>query len=356
LIPERKYRIQNIKRNVKNNKQYLSSTNTTTVQEISDTEIIDEITIAVTEQIRDQSNEKRFRVLTPAHDNMELSLLLRYNPSTVQLEGIYKLQNVVAIDGFDKIYLQNTQGTVINEATDVQYNLDLFIVGDTHIGYQNLPESTRNHKKDICRKSFKRLIQRSVTEDIDGIIHTGDIFESSKPTDVDYEWVKNKLKTLQKADIGFVYIRGDHDPSQSDNIFPQLEHVMHLGAGEKRQYAGFSFIGYDHDQISHPNEIPSNDYLKTLIFIHPSNMDCSAVYDLDSPDIECTQSAIFAGHCHTTGKRIVQETPLIFTGSPAGMNWLHEGSSLYRAKIWKKKVILLYQLSLREVPEKGSIL
>jgi hypothetical protein len=346
LTPAKEYRVQNLRRITTDNKQYLGSTNSTRIQETSNSESIDEITIAVTAQIRDQSHEKRYQVLTPTRDDLVLSLLMRYDPDRRHLEGIYKLQNIVAIDTIGAPYLQNTQDTVIAEATDVQYDLDLLIMGDTHIGYRNLPENIRDHGKNSCRRAFKKLIQGSIAEDIDGILHTGDIFESSEPTDADYEWVKNQLETLQQADIGFVYIRGDHDPSQQGELFPELDHVMHLGTDEEQQVAGFSFIGYDHDQVSHPRDIPVGDYNKKLIFIHPADLNCKPVYGLDVPDTECTQAAIFAGDCHTTGKRIYQETPLVFTGSPAGMNRLREGSSFYRAKIWREQVVLLDRLSL----------
>lgn len=87
----------------------------------------------------------------------------------------------------------------------------LLIVGDTHIGYRRRKRSKKaKWARDMdARAAFRDVLQRAVTQDVDAVIHTGDIFDHVA-TQADREFI-TELLTTEFADIPFHYVYGNHD-------------------------------------------------------------------------------------------------------------------------------------------------
>ncbi|WP_174811727.1 metallophosphoesterase [Salinadaptatus halalkaliphilus] len=106
-------------------------------------------------------------------------------------------------------------------------------MSDSHLGLQNY--TTQDGEK-VRIPSYKRFIKTiKVIQDLnpDLVIHTGDIFDENPLLKTKlYHRTKLKLKEIVDSNIAFCYIRGNHDPYQSDvilsDLLPQWDHV-HLG-------------------------------------------------------------------------------------------------------------------------------
>lgn len=91
----------------------------------------------------------------------------------------------------------------------------IFHISDTHLGYRNRAKpGGRGRITWVDRAdsldAFQRILQLAIEEDIDAVVHTGDLFDH----DVDQETldtVMSSLESLTRAEIPFYFILGDHD-------------------------------------------------------------------------------------------------------------------------------------------------
>ena len=89
-------------------------------------------------------------------------------------------------------------------------------LADTHLGYRqyNLDES----EQDIYHV-LEEISDKILEEHVDIVVHSGDLFDSPRPTPQAYRAFKNFLKKLDgKAKIFSVL--GDHDRPKSRGIAP----------------------------------------------------------------------------------------------------------------------------------------
>ena len=339
-----RYNIKNAKLVFRSNKRYLRSTEDTRIEELSPKNPVDEMVSPVTEMICDNPRQKRYHVLEPDGEQLELRLHTKHNLNRTQLSGLHKITNLRRTETADETYLESTQATTIQCPPNSAVDLDIFIIGDTHIGYRSLSPDVRDYQKEAFRQCFNLLITEALQQSIDAIVHTGDIFESNEPADDDINWLSQQIKKLQNGDITFAFIRGNHDPINQPKQLSTLENFVHMGNGDECGNSGFSFTGYDCDQVKHLSEIKSDRLDQELAFIHPKELDCRNFLISGIPDTEVSDSIIFSGHCHTPGKTVVGDTPLIFTGSLGGLGTGEK--SFFRAKIWEQKVAIVYYGSI----------
>jgi predicted phosphodiesterase len=91
----------------------------------------------------------------------------------------------------------------------------LFHISDTHLGYQNRVKTGGGGKtKWVSRadsvSSFQAVLQQAIKEEIDAIVHTGDLFDH----DVDQDTLQTAVSSIEglaEYGIKFYYILGDHD-------------------------------------------------------------------------------------------------------------------------------------------------
>ncbi len=117
--------------------------------------------------------------------------------------------------------------------------------GDTHIGYQQYHSSER--REDFMR-AFERVIEDAVAEDVDAVIHAGDLFHDRRPELQDLLGTISALRTLDDAGIPFLAIVGNHESTRGGqwlDLFERLGLATRLGA-EPEVVGDVAVYGLDH--------------------------------------------------------------------------------------------------------------
>ncbi|MDZ7746164.1 MAG: DNA double-strand break repair protein Mre11 [Halobacteriales archaeon] len=83
--------------------------------------------------------------------------------------------------------------------------------GDTHLGYRqyHLPE----RRQDFL-DAFQRVADDAVADEVDAVVHAGDLFHDRKPGLADLLGTIDVLRTLDDADIPFLAIVGNHETTR----------------------------------------------------------------------------------------------------------------------------------------------
>ncbi|ARS88616.1 DNA double-strand break repair protein Mre11 [Natrarchaeobaculum aegyptiacum] len=80
--------------------------------------------------------------------------------------------------------------------------------GDTHIGYQQYNSPTR--RRDFL-EAFQNVAADAVADDVDAVVHAGDLFHDRRPSLVDLQGTVAVLRTLADAEIPFLAVVGNHE-------------------------------------------------------------------------------------------------------------------------------------------------
>ena len=99
-------------------------------------------------------------------------------------------------------------------------------LSDTHIGYSQYNLAER--RKDFFL-AFTQAIERIIEEQVDIVVHSGDLFESSQPDINSLSVVINSLKLLKDKGIPFVAIMGNHDRVLRKGKMPPHKILEELG-------------------------------------------------------------------------------------------------------------------------------
>ena len=96
--------------------------------------------------------------------------------------------------------------------------------GDTHLGYQqyHLPE-----RREDFLAAFRQVARDAIEEDVDAVVHAGDLFHDRQPTLSDIMGALDVLRTLSDADVPFLGIVGNHE-SKRDRQWLDLFETMGL--------------------------------------------------------------------------------------------------------------------------------
>lgn len=102
--------------------------------------------------------------------------------------------------------------------------------GDTHLGYQqyNSPE----RRQDFL-EAFRTVVEDAVADDVDAVVHAGDLFHDRRPGLVDLQGTVDILRVLEDADIPFLAVVGNHESKRDAqwlDLFADLGLATRLGA------------------------------------------------------------------------------------------------------------------------------
>jgi DNA repair exonuclease SbcCD nuclease subunit len=89
----------------------------------------------------------------------------------------------------------------------------LLHVSDTHLGNRQYGSDVR---RDDFAEAFEQAIEYAIDEDVDAVIHTGDLFDSRDPSLPDLNRCIDILERLREADIPFYGIVGNHERKMDD--------------------------------------------------------------------------------------------------------------------------------------------
>ncbi|MFC4356549.1 exonuclease SbcCD subunit D [Halobium salinum] len=88
----------------------------------------------------------------------------------------------------------------------------LLCVGDTHLGRAETSDGKKgSHGQWAYIFAFEAAISIAIYRDADAIVHTGDIFETQRPSSTIVSIARRQLARLREAGIQFCYVPGDHD-------------------------------------------------------------------------------------------------------------------------------------------------
>ena len=80
--------------------------------------------------------------------------------------------------------------------------------GDTHLGYRqyHVPE-----RREDFLAAFRQVAEDAVTDDVDAVVHAGDLFHDRRPGLADIMDALSVLRTLDDADVPFLAVVGNHE-------------------------------------------------------------------------------------------------------------------------------------------------
>lgn len=193
--------------------------------------------------------------------------------------------------------------------------------GDTHLGYQQYHEPAR--REDFL-EAFRQVIEDAVAEDVDAVVHAGDLFHDRRPGLPDIMGTLSILRTLSDADIPFLAIVGNHETKRDAqwlDLFESLGLATRLGR-EPVTIGNTAFYGLDF--------VPRSQRADLAYEFEPHNADHAALLahglfapfdygDWDAETVLCSASvdfdAMLLGDDHEAKRTQVEETWVTYCGS-----------------------------------------
>ncbi|WP_136687960.1 DNA double-strand break repair protein Mre11 [Halorhabdus amylolytica] len=193
--------------------------------------------------------------------------------------------------------------------------------GDTHLGYRQYHSPER--QRDFL-SAFEQVIDDAIEEDVDAVVHAGDLFHDRRPRLQDIMGALGTLRQLAVADIPFLAIVGNHEgkrDAQWLDLFESLDLATRLDEGPtvigNTAFYGLDFVarasreGLDYDFESHDAAhaaLVSHGLFQP--FSH-GDWDAREILEQSSVDFD----AMLLGDDHTPARKEVNGTWLTYCGS-----------------------------------------
>ncbi|MBP1923145.1 DNA repair exonuclease SbcCD nuclease subunit [Halorubrum alkaliphilum] len=193
--------------------------------------------------------------------------------------------------------------------------------GDTHIGYQQYHSPDR--RQDFL-DAFDAVVDDAVDDDVDAVVHAGDLFHDRRPELPDLMGTISVLRRLDDAGIPFLAVVGNHESTRGGqwlDLFERLGLATRLGR-EPVVVGDTAFYGLDHVPVSRRDELeyafePHDADYATLVahglfepFAH-ADWDTETV--LEESDVAF--DAMLLGDNHKPDRATVTDTPVTYSGS-----------------------------------------
>ncbi|SFS01288.1 DNA repair exonuclease SbcCD nuclease subunit [Halomicrobium zhouii] len=193
--------------------------------------------------------------------------------------------------------------------------------GDTHLGYQqyHVPERRRDFLA-----AFRQVVEDAVADDVDAVVHAGDLFHDRRPTLSDIMGTLDVLRNLDDADIPFLAVVGNHEAKRDAqwlDLFESLGLATRLG-DDPEIIGDTAFYGLDfvprskRDDLAYSFEDHDADFaaLVTHGLFQPfehGNWDATEILDGAGVDFD----AMLLGDDHVPDTAQVADTWLTYCGS-----------------------------------------
>ncbi len=107
-------------------------------------------------------------------------------------------------------------------------------VADTHLGKK---DGNMEERMLDFFKAFKQVIDYAVNNNIDFVVHSGDLFDKPRPSVRTLVFAVNQLQRLKKKNIPMFLIPGSHDTGVGETIISLLDELKLLrNLAEKRYF------------------------------------------------------------------------------------------------------------------------
>jgi DNA repair exonuclease SbcCD nuclease subunit len=101
--------------------------------------------------------------------------------------------------------------------------------GDTHLGYRQYHVPAR---RDDFLDAFRQVVDDAIEDDLDAVVHAGDLFHDRRPSLTDIMGTLSVLRSLDDADVPFLAVVGNHEgkrDAQWLDLFESLGLATRLG-------------------------------------------------------------------------------------------------------------------------------
>lgn len=133
---------------------------------------------------------------------------------------------------------------------------------DTHLGYT---QYNRSERRTDYLDAFQQVVDAAIENDVAGVVHAGDLFNTSRPGTAAIRGALKQLSRLRDATIPFLAVVGNHDGTQDTDwihIFEDMDLAVRLGrdpvviddvafygqhyvAAAKRDHLDYTFTPHD---------------------------------------------------------------------------------------------------------------
>ena len=126
--------------------------------------------------------------------------------------------------------------------------------GDTHIGYSQYHSPVR--RQDFL-DAFESVVDDAVDDDVDAVVHAGDLFHDRRPDLQDLLGTISVLRRLDDAGIPLLAVVGNHESTRGGqwlDLFERLGLATRLG-DEPVVVGDTAFYGLDHVPVSRRDDL-----------------------------------------------------------------------------------------------------
>lgn len=207
-------------------------------------------------------------------------------------------------------------------------NTDILHVSDTHLGKNQYGSDIR---ADDYAEAFDATITLAIDEDVDAVIHTGDLFDNRQPNTNAISQAFTTIKRLDSAGIPFLAIVGNHErkwDKQWMDIFDTLDNVHRLSpdkpytVNDNVSIYGFdSFRDLEWEDSNFMLTPPENENNAVLLCMHelfkelipPIKAKRSIEPVLENINIK--PDAIALGDYHSSVDEVIMDVPVFYAGA-----------------------------------------
>ena len=198
-------------------------------------------------------------------------------------------------------------------------------ISDTHLGYRALPHQDpltgRNQRSIDVERSFSAAIDDILRQEVDLVIHGGDVFHQSRPNWHSVRHFVMEMRRIENAGIPSVVIAGNHDTPRyraGGSVFSVLEVALpqiRISAGYEEEEIVFEDLSLrvqtvPHGALTNPDKpvVYANPEFRNILVTHgmtagilePGRVTEPGEQELDNDLFEADFSYIALGHYHIT--------------------------------------------------------
>jgi DNA repair exonuclease SbcCD nuclease subunit len=218
-------------------------------------------------------------------------------------------------------------------------------MSDSHLGYHLRPESggkVMPWDDDIgCLSRFQTGIEKACAENVDTVVHTGDIFDHAVDSTA-LDTLERGIRRLSNEDIPFYYLLGNHESPDGNALLEQLSSEGHAipleGALDGHDVGEITLYGLDNRsstwwQSPDVHFRPSNTSF-TVLCLHQTvrppytkqNPDCEMSTVLDTVAARLKPDLVVLGDLHTSFSRSIGGMPAHYAGPTGRISYDYKDS------------------------------